>query len=370
MSGSPVRPRWDTPYRATRLLLASTLGHLLPAIGRTAEELGLRAQVSGGLLHVVDDGDGRQVSRLFHRLAHELTGAETEAVRVATDPPSDGPELAARLLTAPTLAVELARRGVTVEIGLLADAELWPVYQPIVSLSTGAVVAHEALLRGLVDGQEVGGGDLFFLAEAAGWLPQLDRVAREGAIAGAASWLGSADLYVNFSPAAVHRPEVDLAGTERLAQRGGLAPGQLVFEVVAEHALADRGHLLAVLEHHRSLGWRVALDDVGIGWSSLTLVTSVRPDVVKLGRELVTRLSEPGPNAVARALAESAHALGAVVVAEGVEDEPMADQARAVGADLGQGWWFGRPSKPQREEAAGPEPAPEPEPEPELVRTA
>ena len=348
MSGPDVvRPRWETPYRATRLLLASTLGHLLPEIARTAEALDLRVQTVSGLLHVVDDGDGRQVSRLFHRLAHQLTGAETEAVRVATDPPSGGPELAARLLTAPTLAVELARRGVTVEIGLLADAELWPVYQPIVSLGTGRVVAHEALLRGRVDGAEVGGGDLFFLAEAAGWLPQLDRVAREAAIAGAADWIGGADLYVNFSPAAVFRPAVDLAGTERVADRAGLAPAQLVFEVVAEHALADRGHLLAVLEHHRSLGWRVALDDVGVGWSSLALVNSVRPDVVKLGRELVTRLAEPGPNAVARALAESAHAHGAVVVAEGVEDEPMADQARAIGADLGQGWWFGRPARPQ-----------------------
>ncbi|MEU2349462.1 EAL domain-containing protein [Modestobacter sp. NPDC049651] len=348
MSGPDVvRPRWETPYRATRLLLASTLGHLLPSIARTAEALDLRVQVAGGLLHVVDDGDGRQVSLLFHRLAHQLTDAETEAVRVATDPPSDGPEFAARLLTAPTLAVELARRGVTVEIGLLADAELWPVYQPIVALDTGRVVAHEALLRGRVDGAEVGGGDLFFLAEAAGWLPRLDRVAREAAIAGAADWLGAADLYVNFSPAAVFRPAVDLAGTQRLADRAGLEPGQLVFEVVAEHALADRGHLLSVLEHHRSLGWRVALDDVGVGWSSLALVSSVRPDVVKLGRELVTRLAEPGPQAVARALTESAHAQGAVVVAEGVEDEAMADRARALGVDLGQGWWFGRPARPQ-----------------------
>jgi len=340
-----VRPRWDTPYRATRLLLGSPLGHVLAGIARSAEQLGLRVQLSPGLLHVVDDGDGRAVSRLLHQLAHELTGAETEAVRVATDPPADGAELAARLLAAPTLAVELARRGVTAEIGLLVDAGLWPVYQPIVSLVTGEVVAHEALLRGLVDDQEVGGGDLFFLAEAAGWLPQLDRVAREAAITGAAPWLGTADLHVNFSPAAVVRPQVDLAGTERAALRGGIAPGQLVFEVVAEHALTDRGHLLAVLEHHRSLGWRVALDDVGAGWSSLALVSSVRPDVVKLGPELVTRLGEPGPAAVARALAESAHSLGATVVAEGVADAATADRAREVGADLGQGWWFGRPTR-------------------------
>ena len=96
--------------------------------------------------------------------------AETEAVRVAADPPENEVALATRLLSAPTLAVELARRGVTVEIGVLAEAELWPVYQPIVSLADGSVVAHEALLRGRAHGREVGGGDLFFLAES-GRLP-------------------------------------------------------------------------------------------------------------------------------------------------------------------------------------------------------
>jgi EAL domain-containing protein (putative c-di-GMP-specific phosphodiesterase class I) len=245
--------------------------------------------------------------------------------------------------------VELARRGVTVEVGVLADAELWPVYQPIVSLADGAVVAHEALLRGSAHGREVGGGDLFFLAEAAGWLDRLDRIAREAAILGAAGWLGDADLYVNSNPAAVYRPQVCLAGTERAVHDSGLSPRQLVFEVVESHAITDRGHLLAVLEHHRSLGWRVALDDVGAGWSSLALITAVRPDVVKLDKALVSRLTEPGPRAVAGSVIDLAHGLGALVVAEGVESERVAEEVRELGADLGQGWFFGRPARPEPE---------------------
>jgi EAL domain-containing protein (putative c-di-GMP-specific phosphodiesterase class I) len=110
-----------------------------------------------------------------------------------------------------------------------------------------------------------------------------------------------------------------------------------------------------VLEHHRSLGWRVALDDAGAGWSGLALISAVRPDVVKLGKELVVRLADPGPRAVAGALIELAHGLGATVVAEGVESERVADEVRELGADLGQGWFFGRPVRP------------EPETEPELL---
>jgi EAL domain-containing protein (putative c-di-GMP-specific phosphodiesterase class I) len=245
------------------------------------------------------------------------------------------------LLTAPTLAVELARRGITAEIGLLAEAELWPVYQPIVSLEDRSVVGHEALLRGEVDGRGVGGGDLFFLAEAAGWLPELDRIAREAAITGAAGWLGGADLYVNSHPASVHRPQVCLASTEQVAHDRGIAAGQLVIEVVESHAVADRGHLVALLEHHRSLGWRVALD--GAGWSSLALLGALRPDVVKLDKALVHQLPAERARSVVAAVVELAHSQGAVVVAEGVEDERLAGEVADLGADLGQGWLFGKP---------------------------
>jgi EAL domain-containing protein (putative c-di-GMP-specific phosphodiesterase class I) len=350
-----VRPSWEIPQRARRLLLASSLNHVLPSISRVAGAMGLRIGTAPGLLDIVDDEGGKRIDRLLQRLARELTAAETEAVRITTDPPGDGVALATRLLTAPSLAVELARRGVTVEMSLLTEAELWPVYQPIMSLTSGGMVGHEALLRGRVDGREVGGGDLFFLAERAGWLRRLDRLAREAAIAGAAGWLGSADLYVNSNPAAISRPSVCLATTERAVHDSGIDPRQLVFEVVASHAVTDREHLLSVLEHHRSLGWRVALDDVHVGWSSLALVSVVRPDVLKLSKTLVARLHEPGPNAIARALTELTHVQGGLVVAEGIESELMADQARAIGADLGQGWLFGRPVRP------------EPEAEPELV---
>jgi EAL domain-containing protein (putative c-di-GMP-specific phosphodiesterase class I) len=338
---------WEVPERATRALIATSIGHVLPTIARTAKELGLAVRTSPHLVDVLDERDGRRLDRLLHRLARELTGPEADALRVVTDPPAGGPELTTRLLTAPTMAVELARRGITVEVGVLAEAEFWSVYQPIVALADRSVVAHEALLRGLVDGREVGGGDLFFVAESAGWLPRLDRIGRESAITGAAHWLGADQLYVNVNPTSIYRPQVCLASTERVAHDSGLEPGQLVVEVVESEAFADRGHLISVLEHYRSLGWRIALDDVRAGWSSLSLLAAVRPDVVKLDKALVQELPDEGARVVLRAVTELAHQLGAVVVAEGVETERLAEEVTALGADLGQGWLFGRPARPE-----------------------
>jgi EAL domain-containing protein (putative c-di-GMP-specific phosphodiesterase class I) len=342
------RQNWEVPGPAGRVLFATSIGHVLPTVARTARSLGLTVRTSPALIDVVDERGGRRLERLFQQLARELTGAETEAVRVVADPPVEGGAgFVARLLTAPTLAVELARRGVTVEVGVLVEAELWSVYQPIVSLSDRSVVAQEALLRGIVDGREVGGGDLFFVAERAGWLHRLDRIGRESAVTGAGPWLGEADLYVNVDPTSIFRPQVCLASTERAVHDAGIPASQLVFEVVESHAIADRGHLVSVLEHYRSLGWRVALDDVGAGWSSRSLLAAVRPEVVKLDKRLVQELPDDGARTVLRALVDLAHQLGAVVVAEGVETERLAEEVTALGADLGQGWLFGRPVRPE-----------------------
>jgi EAL domain-containing protein (putative c-di-GMP-specific phosphodiesterase class I) len=342
------RQNWEVPGRADRALLATSVGHVLPTVARLAKALGLTVYSSPQLLDILDVRGGRGLERLFQRLARELTAAETEAVRVVTDPPGEGAALTARLLTAPTLSVELARRGVTVEVGVLAEAEFWSVYQPIVSLADRSVVAHEALLRGVVDGREVGGGDLFFVAEQAGWLHRLDRIGRESAVAGAVPWLGDDDLFVNFNPTSILRPQVCLASTERVVHETGIDPSQLVFEVVESHAIADRGHLVSILDHYRSLGWRVALDDVGSGWSSLSLLAAVRPEVVKLDKALVQELPDDGARTVLKAVTDLAHQLGAVVVAEGIETERLAEEVTALGADMGQGWLFGHPVRPER----------------------
>jgi EAL domain-containing protein (putative c-di-GMP-specific phosphodiesterase class I) len=335
------------PGPVTRALVATSIGHVLPSVARIAKALGLTVYSSPQLLDLLDERDGRRLDRLFQVLARELTAAETEALRVVTDPPGEGAALTARLLTAPSLAVELARRGVTVEVGVLAEAEFWSVYQPIVSLADRSPVAHEALLRGTVDGREVGGGDLFFVAEQAGWLHRLDRIGQESAITGAAHWLGDDDLFINFNPLSIYRPQVCLASTERVVHETEIDPTRLVFEVVESHAIADRGHLVSILDHYRSLGWRVALDDVGAGWSSLSLLAAVRPEVVKLDKALVQELPDDGARTVLKAVTDLAHQLGAVVVAEGVETERLADEVTALGADLGQGWLFGRPVRPR-----------------------
>jgi hypothetical protein len=82
------REYWHLPARATRVLLATSDAHLLAEVARTARALGLAVSTAPDLLDLDDEDGGRGVDRLFRRLARELTTAEADDLRVATDPPS------------------------------------------------------------------------------------------------------------------------------------------------------------------------------------------------------------------------------------------------------------------------------------------
>ena len=104
---------------------------------------------------------------------------------------------------------------------------------------------------------------MFGAAEAAGRIHILDRIGREAALRGAAGWLGDRNLFINFIPTSIYRPEVCLRTTMRAAEAAGVPRNQIVFEVVESHAVEDASHLLSILDFYRASGCRVALDDVG-----------------------------------------------------------------------------------------------------------
>jgi EAL domain-containing protein (putative c-di-GMP-specific phosphodiesterase class I) len=220
------------------------------------------------------------------------------------------------------------------------------VYQPIVGLNgaeADAVVGYEALLRANGPSGPISPTEMFAAAGDAGWLHVLDRIGRTSAMRGAAGWLGDNLLFVNFIPTTIYRPEVCLRTTEEAATKAGLRLGQLVFEVTESEEIGDIDHLSHVFAYYRERGAKVALDDLGSGYSSLNTVVRLQPDVVKLDKEIVQGLPGPLSRAVVSAVVDIAHAYGGTVLAECIETQAQADAARELGVDLGQGWFFGKP---------------------------
>ncbi|RJK95340.1 diguanylate cyclase domain-containing protein [Vallicoccus soli] len=225
---------------------------------------------------------------------------------------------------------------------VLGRARVRTVFQPIVDLATGEVVAYEALARG-PEGPLARPDLLFAAARRAGRLAELDELCRRTALTTAlgAGVTAPLSLFVNVEPEVL-----DAAPLDELLAIADTAPGRLqVVLEITERALATRpAELLATVERLRESGWKVALDDVGADDLSLAFMPLLRPEVVKLDLRLVQQRPGPAVAQIMNAVNAYAEAGGALVLAEGIEDEGHLAVARALGASLGQGWMFGRPS--------------------------
>ena len=230
---------------------------------------------------------------------------------------------------------------------ILAARSVRSVFQPIIDLDGGHVVAYEALARG-PQGPLERPDALFDAARQAGRLAELDEACRAAAFHGAVEHglLAPLTLFVNVEPEVL-----DTAPLGDLLAIAEAAPGELrVVMEITERALAVRpADLLRTVERVRALGWGVALDDVGADTLSLAFMQLLRPDVVKLDLRLVQDRPGPAIAEIMNAVNDYAESSGAVLLAEGIETEQHLLMARALGARLGQGWLFGRP-------AAGPAP--------------
>lgn len=266
--------------------------------------------------------------------------------------------LAVLLCEGEALSVETITRTRTLErwLGLLEARPLLEIlaarrfvawFQPIVAADSGEVIGYESLLRGLrADGTLMLPDEIFAAAAANDLLFQVDRQARETALRCAAEQKVDGQLFVNFVPTAIYDPAHCLQSTLAVAERLGIAPARIVFEVTETELVEDTQHLKRILDFYRATGFRVALDDVGSGYASLSLLAMLRPDVIKVDMGIVRGIHQDAERqAIFRALVGIARDLGIQVLAEGIETREEYHYLVAQGADLLQGYLFARPAQ-------------------------
>jgi EAL domain-containing protein (putative c-di-GMP-specific phosphodiesterase class I) len=217
---------------------------------------------------------------------------------------------------------------------LLRDGGPHVVLQPIVDLASGKRVGAEALSRFPAEWGKA--PDLCFAdAHSVGQGDDLEVIA----LRGAADHLPHVDGYVamNVSPATLLTPPC----RELLA---GLPLDRVVLELSEHDQVEDYSALLATLTPLRAEGMRLAIDDVGAGFSSLRHIVLTAPDVLKLDRSIVDGVAaDPVLRTLVKSMVDFGHGCNARIVAEGVETEQDATALLDLGVDCGQGWFFGRP---------------------------
>jgi EAL domain-containing protein (putative c-di-GMP-specific phosphodiesterase class I) len=261
----------------------------------------------------------------------------------------------AQLMRTNSLGTLIARWRGDWLVGLLRQRRLTIYFQPIVrTCDPQQVYAYECLVRARQDdGQLIYPDRLFQAARSANLLHRLDYEARLTAIEASVRAQIESNIFINFNPSSINESQHLLDATRTTAEESGIPHERFVFEVVESEEIRDTQRLLAIINQYRDCGFRVALDDLGSGYSSLNLLTRLQPDFVKLDMQLIRGIdSDPFKSRVAGKLLEMAQHLRIQTVVEGVETVAEWQWAAQHGADFAQGYLFARPAaappKPSR----------------------
>ena len=136
-------------------------------------------------------------------------------------------------------------------------------------------------------------------------------------------------------------------------QPAGFPPAAIILEVTESSVISDPARANRTLETLRGKGIRIALDDFGTKYSSLSRLSSVPFDTIKIDRSFVSRVMTADGRAMITAIEGMARALGKTTVAEGVETDEQLEAVREIGCDLVQGYLTGRPDAAGRESSNG-----------------
>ncbi|ABU59190.1 two-component system response regulator [Roseiflexus castenholzii] len=239
----------------------------------------------------------------------------------------------------------------------IEHGELCVYYQPIVALTSGRIVAVEALARWQHPQYGLIAPDQFIaLAEEVGLINAIGQWVLQEACRQLRVWRTYyphyADMWVNVNLSAHQLAQPDLvAQVADTIARNDVPARALKLEITENTFITHRDVAAAQLNDLRSLGVGVCIDDFGTGYSSLSYLSQFPVDTLKIDRVFINRLGAAREHReIVKAIITLAHSLGMTVVAEGVETLDQANELRALRCEYAQGWLFGCTAPPEQME--------------------
>jgi len=227
---------------------------------------------------------------------------------------------------------------------LIGEGLFHPVFQPIVDIQRAQIAGFEALTRPHAESGFTDAGKLFDAAEHTGTIWPLEQVTRRAAFGAAANWQPDILLFMNCSPSVFADERFADEFQSSVQRTPGLTPGRVVLEITER---TEQGHFEGLARQVRLLrerGFQIAIDDVGAGTSGLNRIMRLRPNWLKLDRDLIESIDKDRVKQnLIRFLVHFARLSGVQIIAEGVERS----EELAILMDLGivhaQGYYLGRP---------------------------
>jgi EAL domain-containing protein (putative c-di-GMP-specific phosphodiesterase class I) len=228
---------------------------------------------------------------------------------------------------------------------ILLEDQLGMAFQPVVDLATGTIHGYEALCRGPASTTYHSPAVLFAMASEADMVFELDRGCRRKALVAARLLPPDAKLFVNVFPSCMYDPEFQGASLIRLLGQLGLSPDRIVLEINEKYAIENYPLFVEALQNLTHMGFEVAIDDIGAGYSGFEKIANLNPRYLKFDMQLVRDIDGSYVRReLARALRDFAGKMDSRIVAEGVEREGERKVLVDLGIEFGQGFLLGRPA--------------------------
>lgn len=229
---------------------------------------------------------------------------------------------------------------------LLLQRDLHMVFQPIVNTRERTVLGYEALVRGPVSSPLHSATHLFATAQEEGVLATLERLCRELACARFAELNLPGKLFLNVSPMTLTDPHHPQGETLRILERTGIDPSRVVIELSEHYPTQDIELLARATRHYAGMGFQIAIDDLGSGYSGLRLWSEIRPDYVKIDRHFVANIQNDRiKREFVRFIRDISGRINCHVIAEGIETAGEYLTLHGLGICNLQGYYLGHPQE-------------------------
>jgi len=227
-------------------------------------------------------------------------------------------------------------------------------YQPIISLQSGRIVGHEALIRWYTPNRGIlNPADFLYAIDTAGLMYSTDHWVLHTACIQAVEWQNKFPsdpplfISVNLSPKNIKHPNL-IENIKHVLQVTKLDPGSLHLEITEKASAPDDEDAIEVLRTLRSIGVQISLDDFGSGYSALNYLARLPIDVLKIDRSFVMMIGKSDDSQkVIEMIKSLAKLLGLIVIAEGVEKAEQIAFLQSIHCEYVQGYFYAKPSNTQ-----------------------
>jgi len=229
---------------------------------------------------------------------------------------------------------------------ILQQGAITTLFQPIFDITKQSIIGYEALSRGPKNCPLAMPNKLFEAAHKYQLTSELELLCRSRAIENFVKLNLQGKLFLNVSPKILLDPSHPKGETLHLIEQFGLAANRVVIEVTEQEKVDDGFLLLKTIAHYRELGFTIAIDDLGAGYSGLKQWSQLCPDIVKIDRYFIDHCDQSEvKKEFLKSIMVLARATNTAVIAEGIERTEELDLVKSIGISHVQGFLLERPSQ-------------------------